>query len=89
MANPKSAQRVEVLRPFMQNKKIVGIKSVLDLPTPVAIELRSANKVKFVQADTPLKDVETLDPPADGSLPGQEAKPTGTAKTKGDGSPAK
>jgi hypothetical protein len=47
-------QRVEVQRGFRHKQAIVGPGSVLDLDKQLAIELRSANKVKFVASDVKL-----------------------------------
>lgn len=41
-------QRVEAIRGFRHRQQIFGPGSVLDLEQPIAIELRTANKVKFV-----------------------------------------
>jgi hypothetical protein len=61
MAHPN--QRVRVLRGFRHNGQIQGPKTVLDLSKPFAIEMRTANKVEFVQSDTKLQHVTELPDP--------------------------
>ncbi len=48
-------QRVKVERAFYHKGKTVSIGSVKDFPLPLAVELRTANKAGFVQADTKLR----------------------------------
>ena len=47
-------QRVKVLRGFRHRQEIQAPGTVLDLETPIAIELRTNNKVEFVNLQTPL-----------------------------------
>jgi hypothetical protein len=54
-------QKVKVLRGFRHNGEVIGPGSVLGLDKPVAIELRTANKVEFVSSD--VKDVHKTDLP--------------------------
>lgn len=60
-------QRVKVVNPFYQrgSTKPIGIESVIDLDASEAFELRSANKVEFVQSDTELKASDKLRPRTD------------------------
>lgn len=52
MAQPN--QRVRVTRAFRHKGDTVGVGSVIDLDKATAIELRSANKIEFVQSDVKL-----------------------------------
>ena len=72
MATQKT-QRVKVQRAFYHKGKTVGVSSVLDFPIPNAIELRTANKVTFVQSDTKLKKTQDVPAPPDASLPEEGA----------------
>lgn len=74
-------QRVRVLRSFRHEGKTVGVGAVLDLDERHARELRSANKLEFVQADTKLKESNVVT-----TAPGKEQE---KAKTDGEGTPAK
>lgn len=47
-------QRVKVLRGFRHRQEIQAPGTVLDLETSIAIELRTNNKVEFVNLQTPL-----------------------------------
>ena len=53
MANTKP-QRVRALKNFWLRDQQIGIGSVLELDLSTATELRSAQKLEFVQADTPM-----------------------------------
>jgi hypothetical protein len=55
-------QRVRVLRAFRHKGETVGIDSVIDLDKATAIELRTANKVVFEQADVKLEKTDTIKP---------------------------
>jgi hypothetical protein len=66
-------QRVKVTRAFYQRSDIRGVGSVLDLPSSLATELRSANKVEFVQSDTKLNKSTAIKPPPDAKLPSKDA----------------
>jgi len=56
-------QRVEVLRAFRHRREIYAPPSVLDLEAPIAIEMRAANKVKFVHTETPKTHTSELQDP--------------------------
>ncbi len=56
-------QRVRVLRGFRHRQEIQAPNTVLDLDMPIAIELRTNNKVEFVHQQTPLKHETTLPDP--------------------------
>lgn len=58
-------QRVRVSRAFYHKGEPYGRDSVLDLPLPTAIELRTANKVEFVQSDVKPNHVKDVAPPVD------------------------
>lgn len=64
MGNQKQ-QRVKVTRAFYAKNRIIKVGSVLDFPSGMAAELRTANKVEFVQSDTKVTD--------DGAPPKQAA----------------
>jgi hypothetical protein len=53
MANQKT-QRCIVIRAYRHKGETIGVGSVLDHVVPIAVELRTANKVSFVQADSAL-----------------------------------
>jgi hypothetical protein len=53
-------QRVKVLRAFYHRGETLGKGSVATLPYAIAVELRSANRVEFVQAD--VKEVTHPEP---------------------------
>lgn len=56
-------QRVKVLRGFRHRQEIQAPGTVLDLEAPTAIELRTNNKVEFVNLQTPLiHKIELPDP---------------------------
>lgn len=80
MATQKT-QRVKVTRAFYHKGEIVGVGSVLDLPVPVAFDLRTARKLEFVQADTKLTSNSEVAPPPDATPPAEKEK---AASTKGD-----
>ncbi len=56
-------QRVEALRGFRHRRETQAPGSVLDLELPLAIELRTANKVKFVHQQTQLTHKTELPDP--------------------------
>jgi len=56
-------QRVEVLRGFRHRAETQGPGTVLDLEMPIAIEMRTANKVKFVHQQTQLTHKKELPDP--------------------------
>jgi hypothetical protein len=56
-------QRVKVLRGFRHRQEIQAPGTVLDLEMPIAIELRTNNKVEFVSIQTPLKHETALPDP--------------------------
>lgn len=75
-------QMVKVLRAFRHKSDTVGKDSTLKLPLDKAIELRTANKVEFVAADTksevnhePTKPVVAKQPPTPTSGPAPSAAP--------------
>lgn len=72
MATQKT-QRVRVIRPFYEKGEIRGVDSVVDQPVSVALELRQASKVAFVQSDTKIKQTTDVPQPIDGSLPARKA----------------
>ncbi len=67
-------QRVKVTRAFYQRSDIRGVGSVLDLPMSLAVELRHANKVAFVQSDTKLNKSTAILPPPVAKLPSKDQK---------------
>jgi hypothetical protein len=79
MATQKT-QRVRVVRAFYQKGEPVGPGSVLDLPAPQAFELKSANKVVFVQADTKLTKNSEIPAPADATPPADKSAAKGAGK---------
>ena len=66
-------QRVKVTRAFYQKADIRGVGCVLDLPSSLAVELRHANKVEFVQSDTKLNKSTAISPPPRAKLPSKDA----------------
>lgn len=56
-------QRVKVLRGFRHRQEIQAPGTVLDLEAPIAIELRTNNKVEFVHQQTPLAHKSELPDP--------------------------
>lgn len=82
MATQKT-QRVQADRAFYHKGEPIGVGSVLDLPAPIAAELRSANKVSYVASDTKLKASKEVPAPADASLPA--GKDDSKASSKKDG----
>jgi hypothetical protein len=56
-------QRVRVTRGFRHKAEIVGPGSVLDLDKSIALELRSANKLEFVDPQTKLSESKDLPDP--------------------------
>jgi hypothetical protein len=79
MATQKT-QRVKVTRAFYHKGEVLGAGSVLDLPVPIAFELRSAHKVEFVQADTKLQTNSNQPEPADATPPADKEKAGDKAK---------
>jgi hypothetical protein len=56
-------QRVEALRGFRHRQETQAPGTVLDLEMPIAIELRTANKVKFVHQQTQMTHKTELPDP--------------------------
>lgn len=56
-------QRVKVIRGFRHRREIQAPGSVLDLEMPIAIEMRTANKVEFTHQQTPLTHKTELPDP--------------------------
>lgn len=56
-------QRVKVERGFRHRQEIQAPGTVLDLEMPIAIELRTCNKVTFVDPRTPLSHSKELPDP--------------------------
>jgi hypothetical protein len=86
-------QRVRVLRGFRHKREVQAPKSVLDLEMPIAIEMRSANKVEFVSPQTELTHKTELPDPnkvladrqaerASAAAPTTPSKATDTHKVK-------
>lgn len=75
-------QRVRVLRGFRHKAEIVGPGSVLDLDKATAIELRSANKVEFVQADDRLVSKTALPDPNQVLADRRAARAAANARTE-------
>ena len=71
MATQKT-QRVRVVRAFLDKGTTRGVDGVYDFPSALAFELRSANKVEFVQSDTKLKESVKITPPVDARLPAKK-----------------
>lgn len=55
-----------VKRPFFLKKKTVKSGETVELPLPLAIELRAANKVEFLAPETVEIEIETVDDPQPG-----------------------
>jgi hypothetical protein len=56
-------QRIKVLRGFQHKRDIQGPGTVLDLDLAIAKELRTANKVEFVNSDMKLTHTTELPDP--------------------------
>lgn len=77
MAGPN--QRIRAIRGFRHQGKTIGPGSILDLDKGVATELRTANKVVFVQSDTKLEAKSELPTPVLGRAK-PDTKPKSDAK---------
>ena len=76
----QKTQRVKVTRAFYQRSEIRGVGSVLDMPSSLANELRTAGKVEFVQADTKLEKSTKIPAPPDAKLPKKGSDEKSTSK---------
>jgi len=72
MAGP--SQRVRALRGFRHKGQVIGPGSVLDLDRSQAIELKTVNKVEFVQPETKPVQTDVLPKPVLGRK-APESKP--------------
>lgn len=54
MQTMEKSQRVRVVRSFLVGLEVQERGSVIALPYPMAIAMRGANKVEFVDESTPL-----------------------------------
>jgi hypothetical protein len=74
-------QRCRVLRGFRHKAEIYGPGSVLDLDKPLAVELRTANKLEFVASDEKLVQKTGLPDPNRVLADRQAARAAATAST--------
>lgn len=80
MAGPM--QRVKAIRGFRHKGNIIGPGSVLDLERAQAVELRTVNKIEFVQPDTKPHQTDKLPQPTMGrQAPATDAGKSTSEKT--------